>query len=143
MDEKETRRDFIIRIFSVIGLLGSSILLLRNILFYIFPKVTPKKERKILIAREEELKIGEAKLLTISDKDLYIVRTQQGYKVFSAICTHLGCKIKWEAHNNRFYCPCHKGVFDINGKVVSGPPPRDLNSYRVEVSGKLIYIWFV
>ncbi len=143
MREKETRREFIARFLSIVGFLGALLLFLRNIFLYILPKITPKKERKILVAREDELKVGEAKMFTISNKDFYIVRTEDGYKVFSAVCTHLGCKVKWEAHNNRFYCPCHKGIFDINGKVMSGPPPRPLDSFGVETSGKLVYMRFI
>jgi Rieske Fe-S protein len=143
MEKRETRREFILKIFSIVGFLGASLLFLRNILLYILPRIAPKKERKILVAREDELKVGEAKMFTIADKDFYIVRTEDGYKVFSAVCTHLGCKVKWETHNRRFYCPCHKGVFDMNGGVVSGPPPRPLDSYKVETAGKLVYMWLV
>jgi len=48
----------------------------------------------------------------------------------SATCTHLGCQVRWEAESTRFRCPCHGGVFDANGQVLEGPPPRSLD--RVE-----------
>ena len=49
----------------------------------------------------------------------------------SATCTHLGCQVRWDAESTRFRCPCHGGVFDADGNVVEGPPPRPLD--RVEV----------
>lgn len=49
----------------------------------------------------------------------------------SATCTHLGCQVRWDAESTRFRCPCHGGVFDAQGNVVEGPPPRPLD--RVEV----------
>jgi Rieske Fe-S protein len=49
----------------------------------------------------------------------------------SATCTHLGCQVRWDGATKKFRCPCHGGVFDAQGNVVSGPPPRALD--RVEV----------
>jgi Rieske Fe-S protein len=48
----------------------------------------------------------------------------------SATCTHLGCQVRWEPREKKFKCPCHGGVYDPEGRVVSGPPPRPLD--RVE-----------
>ena len=53
---------------------------------------------------------------------------------FDAVCTHLGCTVKYEPENARIHCACHGGVYDPNtGNVVSGPPPKGLRVYRVEV----------
>lgn len=40
----------------------------------------------------------------------------------SSTCPHLGCQVRWEGQNNRFFCPCHNGVFDPSGKAIGGPP---------------------
>ena len=32
-----------------------------------------------------------------------------------------------------FLCPCHGGIYNINGEYVAGPPPRDMYSYDFEV----------
>jgi nitrite reductase/ring-hydroxylating ferredoxin subunit len=40
----------------------------------------------------------------------------------SDVCPHLGCRVHWEAQNDRFFCPCHNGAFDAAGKGISGPP---------------------
>lgn len=52
----------------------------------------------------------------------------------SATCSHLGCHVKWEADANRFKCPCHGGIYDRAGNVVSGPPPRPLDKLQVRVN---------
>lgn len=44
----------------------------------------------------------------------------------SSVCPHLGCQVHWEPQNDRFFCPCHNGVFDPEGNPVSGPP-KDAN----------------
>lgn len=44
------------------------------------------------------------------------------FLALSSTCPHLGCQVHWEAHNDRFFCPCHNGVFTSEGKGISGPP---------------------
>lgn len=51
--------------------------------------------------------------------------TVDDFIALSSICPHLGCRVHWEPHNFRYYCPCHNGVFDADGKAVSGPPAAD------------------
>jgi Rieske Fe-S protein len=58
----------------------------------------------------------------------------------SNICTHLGCRVRWIADKGSFFCPCHNGVFDAQGTVLSGPPPRPLDRYEVKVEGDQLYI---
>ncbi len=58
---------------------------------------------------------------------------------FNASCTHLGCIVKWDRELDRFRCACHGGVFDRDGRVLAGPPPRPLDRYRFKVdSGRLL-----
>lgn len=51
--------------------------------------------------------------------------TADDYIALSSVCPHLGCRVHWEPHNYRYYCPCHNGVFDAEGKALSGPPAAD------------------
>lgn len=56
-----------------------------------------------------------------------------GVRALSATCTHLGCQVQWLAEEKRFRCPCHGGVFDASGQVVSGPPPRGLDAVQARI----------
>jgi Rieske Fe-S protein len=62
--------------------------------------------------------------------------------VLSNSCAHLGCPVRWiivEGHGE-FLCPCHGGIYDINGGWVGGPPPRGMYRYtkvKVEEDGTL------
>ncbi|UCD24104.1 MAG: Rieske (2Fe-2S) protein [Gemmatimonadota bacterium] len=61
----------------------------------------------------------------------------------SSVCPHLGCQVRWEAQNNRFYCPCHNGVFDPSGVATSGPPGdagQSLSRYDLKVENGLLSI---
>ncbi len=53
----------------------------------------------------------------------------------SATCTHLGCQVHWEADTRKFHCPCHGGVYDAEGRVLSGPPPRPLDRVEARLDG--------
>lgn len=140
-DKKKSRREFISKSLFGGGLLASAGVLLHHGIKFIFPEEKEKRSRKLLVGRVDELRIGEAKEVNIGDRSLFLVHTNDGYKVLSAICTHLGCKIKWEGHRDRFYCACHQGIFSPSGDVVSGPPPEPLEEFKVEIDKNLVYMW--
>jgi Rieske Fe-S protein len=60
---------------------------------------------------------------------------QGALNVLSSSCAHLGCPVRWITREGEgeFLCPCHGGIYNINGEYVAGPPPRDLYSYDFEV----------
>ena len=70
------------------------------------------------------------------------VLTENGreYIAMSNICTHLGCRVRWIQDQEQFLSPCHYGIFDKHGMVVSGPPPRPLDRYEVKLKDDQIYI---
>ncbi len=72
----------------------------------------------------------------------FYVLTEDGrdYVAMSNICTHLGCRVRWIAEEDRFFCPCHNAVFDKDGNVVDGPPPRPLDRYEVRVENDQIFV---
>ena len=58
------------------------------------------------------------------------------YNDFVAIstrCMHLGCPVRYVEASERFICPCHGGVYDIEGKVSGGPPVRPLDRFYTRV----------
>ncbi|MCR4291661.1 MAG: Rieske (2Fe-2S) protein [Candidatus Kuenenia sp.] len=72
---------------------------------------------------------------------VWVIRQKDdSLKVFSTNCPHLGCGIDWINDVSRFLCPCHEGVFDVNGKTISGPAPRDMYSYRTKVENDTVFI---
>ena len=60
--------------------------------------------------------------------------------VLSNSCAHLGCPVRWFPEQQLYLCPCHGGLYDINGGWVGGPPPRGMYRYteaEVREDGKL------
>ncbi|MBI5696322.1 MAG: Rieske (2Fe-2S) protein [Nitrospirae bacterium] len=77
------------------------------------------------------------------DTRVFIRRDANGtLTVFSATCTHLSCLINYSRLKDEFICPCHGGVFDHDGNVVSGPPPRPLDRLPVKVEGGDVMVGF-
>jgi Rieske Fe-S protein len=69
---------------------------------------------------------------------VYVVRDGADALVFSGTCPHLGCPVDYNARERRFECPCHRSVFALDGRRVTGPAPRGLD--RLEsavVNGEL------
>jgi Rieske Fe-S protein len=56
------------------------------------------------------------------------------FQALSGVCTHLGCNVRWSKETSRFACPCHSGVYDSDGAVISGPPPRPLRQLDTRVT---------
>jgi Rieske Fe-S protein len=90
-------------------------------------------------------------LQTISDgwrkitvaKSIWVVKQPSGEVVaYSGLCTHLGCGFRWNAPRQRFECPCHTAAFGLDGRVLSGPPPRPLDTLPTKVDGgRLLVIY--
>ncbi|MEJ5250765.1 MAG: Rieske (2Fe-2S) protein [Chthonomonadetes bacterium] len=72
---------------------------------------------------------------------VYLYRRLDGSVVaFDPSCPHLGCRVEFRERKQRYICPCHGGVFDADGNLVSGPPPTGLTKLPVRVDAGKIWI---
>jgi Rieske Fe-S protein len=58
----------------------------------------------------------------------------------SSTCTHLGCRVSWNASEQVLKCPCHGGVFDRTGAVKAGPPPAPLGTIETRLEGNQVLV---
>jgi cytochrome b6-f complex iron-sulfur subunit len=94
-----------------------------------------------LVASADEILKGAGKEVVLGNKPVWVIQDKRGnYKALSAICTHLGCIVEWQQDKQIFFCPCHAGVFDDNGRVISGPPPRPLPEYGLKIKDGRVYL---
>ena len=78
---------------------------------------------------------------TATNYGLYVVRKSDSeVRVFSDICTHLGCRVTWHPDQEHYISPCHDGHFDILGKNISGPPPRPLDEFVTKIEGGELFV---
>ena len=139
-ETKQSRREFLIGL----GIVGAIVVAIgafvTNVLAFLFPHKREKTYHKYLVAKIGEIPVGKAKEISLSNKPVFVVHLEEGYRVFSGVCPHLGCMVRWEEQKDRFYCPCHAGIFDKTGNVIAGPPPRALDEYQVEIDNNLVFI---
>lgn len=72
--------------------------------------------------------------------DIIVINSAGSYIALSALCTHSGCKVSYNASAGNLPCPCHGSVFSIAGAVVNGPADSPLQVYSITKSGNLLTI---
>ncbi|MEK6675495.1 MAG: Rieske 2Fe-2S domain-containing protein [Planctomycetota bacterium] len=139
LDQKHSRRGFLDW---VIGC-GSAVTAAATTfpaLMYLWPAAKGGSKEAVEVEGAKSLSPGKSKMLQVGGKAVIVVRDREGFKAFSAVCTHLGCLVKWDEAHRQFLCPCHAAVFDENGGVVSGPPPAPLPTYQVKEVGDKVFV---
>ena len=77
---------------------------------------------------------------TVDRRVVYLVKSGDSLSALDSTCTHLGCRTKFNPDTKQIECPCHGGVYDTNGNVVSGPPPSPLAKVAVRVEHDRIMV---
>lgn len=146
-----TRRGFLAAAAAALGGLVAAILGATGLSYFISPAFKKEVEDWVDVGKAADVASGapvkvdfvvrkrDAWAVTEKRSSAWLSKTEDGYTAFDPRCTHLGCPYRWDQENQEFKCPCHEGVFDKAGKVVSGPPPRPLDRYPVKVvAGRLM-----
>jgi cytochrome b6-f complex iron-sulfur subunit len=120
----------------LIGLLGQAGMALFNFL-------KPKIEAGAFGSKVVAGQLGEFQSGTVSHIPkgrFYVSRLDDGgFLALWQSCTHLGCTIPWIEASSRFNCPCHSSIFSPTGGIISGPAPRPMDMFPIEiVDGNLV-----
>ena len=95
-----------------------------------------------LAPADSTLAPGTAKIVRYGQIPVLLLRPpgdRGQLRVFVATCTHLNCTVCYQPAENRIYCACHEGYYDVDGRVLAGPPPRPLQEFfQKVVHGRLI-----
>ena len=130
------RRDFIDVWLKLAGS-ALGVFVLYPIARYLVPtKIPEAATRRVVAAKTTELQPGGFKTFAFGSQPGILIRTADGqYRALSAVCTHLGCTVQYKNSDHVIWCACHNGRYDLDGRNVSGPPPRPLERYVVHVEG--------
>jgi len=109
-------------------------------LLYLWPAARGGGAERVEVEGAAALEVGQSKLVQLGSKPAIVVRDRLGFRAFSAVCTHLGCLVRWDGARQEFLCPCHAAVFDSAGRVVSGPPPAPLPELAVKQIEDKVYV---
>jgi cytochrome b6-f complex iron-sulfur subunit len=84
----------------------------------------------------QKLPMGSVLMFKFGTAPAMLIHHQDGtWTSLTAVCTHLGCTVQYEPQADRIHCACHGGVYNAyTGANVSGPPPRPLTRFKVNVN---------
>ena len=106
------------------------------------PQIEESPARAVRLAvAPAEVKPNSGQIFKFGSRPGLLIRTPSGeLRAFSAICTHLACIVQYRPDLGHIWCACHNGHFDLNGKNMTGPPPRPLERYIVKVQQERIVV---
>ena len=91
----------------------------------------------VVAGKVTDFKPNSGAVIKFGSKPALVVRTPDGeFRAFSAECTHLDCTVQYKADTSQIWCACHNGMYDLGGNNVSGPPPRPLEPFVVNLRGE-------
>ena len=90
---------------------------------YLTPRRADAASRELFIGKAGDIPVNSSTIvMDLEGREVIVLRTKEGFKGFSNVCPHLGCHVLWRSEENDFFCPCHLGQFDAEGKAIAGPP---------------------
>ncbi len=145
MQQKDkSRRTFLNRLLS-----GGVFALLAAVFYPVFKFLMPPKtveanvsQVKVPFTKEEiEADPKKAKNFKFGRSLGIIFLTETGdLKALAATCTHLDCTVQHRPDLGIIWCSCHNGRYDLDGKNISGPPPKPLEKFVVNEVGEDIFV---
>jgi Rieske Fe-S protein len=128
-------------------LLGGGILgALGSLLYPVFSYLRPPKGsdanvQSVKVGLASEFPNNSSQIVKFGRKPVILIRSETGeFHALSATCTHLDCIVQYRPDLEQIWCACHNGLYDIKGRNISGPPPRPLTEYRVDIVSDEIHI---
>ena len=148
------RRDFIKGTAAAIGGLIGALIGIPSVAYLLSPATQAEEDTdSIALGPHENYAIGVPTRFdftrtkvngwerTAVNYGLFVVRKNESdVRVFSDICTHLGCRVSWHPDQAHYISPCHDGHFDIVGNVISGPPPRPLDEFTTKIEDGNLFV---
>ncbi|MGM9922693.1 MAG: ubiquinol-cytochrome c reductase iron-sulfur subunit [Bacillus sp. (in: firmicutes)] len=149
--QRVSRRQFLNYTLTGVGGFMAAGMIMPMVRFAVDPVLQASAEDGFVVTKlkESELTDEPQKVsFTVEQKDgwheseetrlAWVFKDDEGNIVaLSPICKHLGCMVDWntdKANPNRFFCPCHYGAYEKNGKNVPGTPPiGPLDVYEAKV----------
>ncbi len=135
-----TRRQFLNSLFGGwLGVLLAS--LLYPVIKFVFPPYREPDKVILPFSEFKDVEPGSVKNFAWGTKPALLKKNGDGsYLAFVAVCTHLDCTVTYLPEQRKFFCACHDGWYDEQGRNIKGPPPRPLRQLVVAVEGENLII---
>ncbi len=108
--------------------------------------VPPANGRWYRVAALDDVPAGKVVRFSAGTLVGHLVNTGERLDAVSAVCTHLGCILRWSKREREFQCPCHGAAFEPGGAMKYGPrsyrqPLPPLPAIETYVEKGQIYVW--
>jgi Rieske Fe-S protein len=107
---------------------------------YLLPAPSRRRAGPVAVATLDQIPPEGALAVPFGRGRALIVKRGDALAAFDPACTHARCLVEWRPDQSRFRCPCHGGVFDADGRPVSGPPRQPLAKFELRVRGRRIIL---
>lgn len=152
------RRDFLARMVGAVAGGVAALLGIPGAVFVIGPSQEHTDGDWVSLGTVDDFPLNKPRLISatvakqqgwvVEEQELSVfVSTEDGtdFVAMSDKCTHLGCRVRYvdeagETAGPGFFCPCHNGVFDAAGGIVSGPIPAPLNRLETKVEEGQLFV---
>jgi len=109
--------------------------------YFVPPKTADLGGDSVVAGKVGELKPNSGKIFPFGNRPGLLILTATGeYHAMSAVCTHLSCTVQYRPDMKEVWCACHNGKYGLDGRNISGPPPRPLQAFDVQVRGDEIFV---
>lgn len=124
------------------GLAGSLAAFCYPVLRFLSPPAVPEASvNEVVACKTQDVRPNSGRIVRFGSRPVLLVRSADSeWKAFSAVCTHLNCTVQYREDSRQIWCACHNGMYDLNGAVVAGPPPKPLDEYLVRLRGEEVVI---
>jgi len=85
------------------------------------------------VGKLEDFPVGSVRTVLVEERPVLVIRTTDEVRAFSALCSHLQCIVAYSNERKQIECPCHGGVYSVDGRNLEGPPPRPLDELAVTI----------
>ncbi len=143
-DDNVSRRGFLNKLIGVAG-----VAFVASAIYPVVKFLVPPKSGEANVS-QVKLPFGRAEIQAEPQKfktfrfgrllGIVLIDPQGKLHALSATCTHLECTVQYRTDMGLLWCACHNGKYDLNGKNISGPPPRPLENFVVTEQGTTIFV---
>ncbi len=151
-----SRRRFMIMGINVAGA-GTALLIAAPIVGSVLSPVFAKRKTPwVMVADVSRVPIGVPTAYVVNlpinegwsvppvPRTVYVVKLNLNGSVemltLSNVCTHMQCDVHWDIGLQEFLCPCHGGLYSIDGTNIGGPPPWPLFRYEHKLVDSTLYV---
>jgi Rieske Fe-S protein len=128
-----SRRSFL-DILLAAGVLGAGATAAFPVLRYLKPLPLSAATGPVRLTDEQMAKLDTDRFVIVSagtNRVIVFEDETQKLRALAAKCTHEGCTVQYSTAESIIWCACHNGRFDLDGRVLAGPPPKPLREYQV------------